>query len=57
MVDTNNRWIYQGSVTTPPCAENVYWNELRTIYPVSQKHVDQFKAQLKTGDGKIYSGE
>lgn len=57
MVDTNNRWIYRGSVTTPPCAENVYWNELRTIYPVSQKHVDQFKAQLKTGDGKIYSGE
>jgi len=35
----------------------VYWNELRTIYPVSQKHVDQFKAQLKTGDGKIYSGD
>lgn len=55
MVDTNNRWVYRGSVTTPPCAENVYWNELRTIYPVSQKHVDQFKAHLKTAAG--YSGD
>lgn len=57
MVDTNNRWIYEGSVTTPPCATSVYWNELRTIYPVSQKHVDQFKAQLATADSKVYSGE
>ena len=55
MVDTNNRWVYRGSVTTPPCAENVYWNELRTIYPVSQKHVDQFKAHLKTAAG--YEGD
>lgn len=57
MVDTNNRWIYRGSVTTPPCATNVYWNELRTIYPVSQKHLDQFKAQLAAADPKVYSGE
>lgn len=55
MVDTNNRWIYKGSVTTPPCAVDVYWNELRTIYPVSQKHVDQFVAQLKEAKG--YDGD
>lgn len=35
MVDSNNRWIYKGSVTTPPCATFVYWNVLSTIYPVS----------------------
>jgi hypothetical protein len=47
MADMNNRWTYTGSVTTPPCAESVYWNVLRTIYPVKKRHLDQFKNQLK----------
>lgn len=34
MVDSKNRWIYLGSVTTPPWAKDVYWNVLRTIYPI-----------------------
>ena len=42
MVNSNKRWIYKGSVTTPPCATFVYWNVLSTIYPVSQKHLDLF---------------
>lgn len=44
MVDSNNRWIYKGSVTTPPCATFVYWNVLSTIYPVSSKHLNLFKS-------------
>jgi carbonic anhydrase len=40
MVDNNNRWVYKGSVTTPPCATNVYWNVLSTIYPISKKHLE-----------------
>jgi hypothetical protein len=51
MVDSNNRWIYKGSVTTPPCARFVYWNVLSTIYPVSAKHLAQFKAQLNPLEG------
>ena len=42
MVNSNKRWMYKGSVTTPPCATYVYWNVLSTIYPVSQKHLDLF---------------
>ena len=40
MVDTANRWVYKGSVTTPPCDTLVYWNVLRTIYPLKKKHLD-----------------
>ena len=50
LVDSDNRWIYKGSVTTPPCATFVYWNVLSTVYPISQKHLDQFKAQLNLGE-------
>lgn len=52
MVDSNKRWMYKGSVTTPPCATFVYWNVLSTIYPVSQKHLDLFvNNQLNKGEG------
>jgi carbonic anhydrase len=46
MVDFDNRWVYQGSVTTPPCAQKVFWNQITTVYPIKQRHLDQFKAQL-----------
>ena len=50
LVDNNNRWVYLGSVTTPPCAKYVYWNLLSTIYPISKRHLDLFKAQLNLGE-------
>jgi carbonic anhydrase len=54
LVDNKNRWIYKGSVTTPPCATYVYWNVLSTIYPISAKHLQMFKNQLNRGeDGKL----
>jgi len=60
MFNMRDRWTYKGSVTTPPCAENVYWNVLRTIYPIKQKYVDQFNKQLarkagleKTGNWRV----
>ncbi len=43
MVNMRSRWTYKGSVTTPPCATTVYWNVVKTIYPIKQKHVDQFR--------------
>lgn len=52
MVDSNKRWIYKGSVTTPPCATFVYWNVLSTIYPISREHLNLFiEKQLGQGDG------
>lgn len=49
MANFNKRWVYKGSVTTPPCATNVYWNVLSTIYPIKQKYVDLFKQRLDSG--------
>ena len=46
MVNTKDRWVYKGSVTTPPCATYVYWNVLTTIYPIKQSTLDNFKKQL-----------
>jgi len=34
VLDTNNRWVYKGSLTTPPCDHHVYWNVLRQVYPI-----------------------
>jgi len=60
MVDMQNRWTYRGSVTTPPCATAVYWNVLKTVYPIKAKHLAQFKVQLakhagleKTGNWRV----
>ena len=50
MVDTDNRYVYKGSLTVPPCTQSLYWNVLSTVYPISQRHVDQFKQQLARAD-------
>ena len=54
LVDSQNRWVYKGSVTTPPCGRFVYWNVLSTIYPINKRHLAQFKKQLNLGEnGKL----
>ena len=46
----NERWVYKGSMTYPPCNQFVLWNIVNKIYPVSQKTVDLISAKLaKTG--------
>jgi carbonic anhydrase len=42
MVDLEDRWVYKGSVTTPPCDSIVYWNVVKRVYPIKQKHLDLF---------------
>ena len=37
-LDTDQRWVYKGSVTTPPCATTVYWNVLNRVYPIKPEH-------------------
>lgn len=42
-LDTDERWVYKGSVTTPPCATTVYWNVISKIYPVRVSDFNKYK--------------
>lgn len=53
MVDNENRWVYKGSVTTPPCGQSVYWNVLSTVYPIREADLVMFKAQLARGEHEL----
>lgn len=46
MLDTNNRWVYKGSLTTPPCSKTIFFNILYKVYPIKQYHVNMFKQHL-----------
>lgn len=56
MIDGKNRYIYQGSLTTPPCTTNVYWNVLSNVYPIKKEHLALFEAQLDRTVGLKDSG-
>lgn len=45
-LDTTRRWAYKGSKTFPPCEQFVYWNVLRTVYPIKEKYVKAFQTKL-----------
>lgn len=47
-VDTSNRWVYSGSLTTPPCAENLYWNVVKTVYPIKPYHMAYYNKLVQT---------
>lgn len=52
MLDTDNRWVYKGSLTVPPCTETIYWNVVRKVMPMSEKHLNWFKTMLQeSGSG------
>ena len=46
LVNFNERWVYKGSVTTPPCDKNVYWNVMRRVFPIEPETLALFKAKL-----------
>lgn len=40
---TQERFIYTGSLTTPPCTEKVFWNVINKVYPIKPRHLAQFQ--------------
>ena len=52
LLDNDNRFAYKGSNVMPPCHANWMRDVCMTIYPIKQKHVDQFrKFQLSKNAG------
>ena len=58
MVDFDNRYAFIGSLTTPPCTRDVYFNVLSTIYPVRQEDLDAYNDRLRPSgtNSNIVSG-
>jgi len=47
-MEYEDRWTYKGSLSEPPCDQYVYWNVLRTIYPIELDRFDYFKKYMKS---------
>lgn len=43
VLNLENRWMYSGSTTYPPCDKKVIWHVLQKIYPVDSKFVDYLR--------------
>ena len=46
-MDWNNRWIYKGSKTVPPCEQYVYWNIFSTVFPISEERLANYKSKIE----------
>jgi carbonic anhydrase len=53
LANFEDRWIYKGSVTTPPCDKFVYWNVLRRIHPIKIDQLAMFKEKLRLNEAQI----
>ena len=50
LIDIDNRWVYKGTYTEPPCLAPVIWNVLSTIYPVRPRHLALLRSQRARGE-------
>ncbi|XP_062204270.1 alpha carbonic anhydrase 1, chloroplastic-like [Phragmites australis] len=49
---TGNYFRYTGSLTTPPCSENVVWNVLGKVRQIAKEQVDLLTAPLPAKDSR-----
>lgn len=49
---TGSYFRYMGSLTVPPCTENVVWNVLGKVRQISKDQLQLLKAPLPGGDAR-----
>lgn len=52
-VDMNQRWVYHGSLTTPPCTPVVYWNVINRIFPIKLEEFKKIKEVMEKRKSSI----
>lgn len=50
-INSNNFWMYDGSLTTPPCTEGILWNMMQQAVAISPHHLRAMKARYTENDG------
>ena len=45
-MDFKRYWSYDGSFTTPPCAEGIKWSIIKSVQPISDNQLKRFKIML-----------
>lgn len=53
LLDTDNKWTYVGSLTTPPCTGDVYWQVLSNVYYIPEDLLWAFWGQMENSCGMI----
>lgn len=53
IVNFNNRWIYLGSETFPPCEQYVYWNVLATVLPIEELTFSKIRAFMDSKKAEL----
>lgn len=51
VISTEERWVYHGSLTTPPCSTVVHWNVVSRVYPIKKSHLELFRRRLRGHGG------
>ena len=52
---TQERFVYTGSLTTPPCTQKVFWNVINRVYPIQPRHLAQFQYLIQQQGRTDYS--
>ena len=56
LLNFDDRYMYLGSETTPPCQGGQLWNVLATVYPIRQETYDAFVASQKAASAYYAAG-